>query len=132
MKSILTLGLFAILLSSNTLLGSTPIIVLGPVTVLDGNGNGKIDPNECNHLTIELGNNGDQDAMGVSAVLSTATAEVIITQPNSTYPDIPPGIFVQNATPFEVSTSSNFGCGLNVFLTLTVTSSAGTDTLNFQ
>lgn len=108
-----------------------PVIVLGNVSVNGGNGNNKIDPNECNQLTIELGNNGNVTATGVSAVLSTTTPEVTITQANSTYPDIPVGIFVTNNTPFEVSTSSNFGCGRNIFFTLTVTSSAGTDILNF-
>ncbi|MCI0617570.1 hypothetical protein L0244_31740, partial [bacterium] len=107
------------------------IIVLGNVTVNGGNGNNKIDPNECNQLTIELGNNGNVTATGVSAVLSTTTPDAMITQANSTYPDIPPGIFVTNNTPFEVSTSSTFACGRNIFFTLTVTSSAGTDILNF-
>lgn len=108
-----------------------PIIVLGNVTVNGGNGNNKIDPDECNQLTIELGNNGNVTATGVSAVLSTTTPEVTITQANSTYPDIPPATFVTNNTPFEVSSSSAFACGRNIFFTLTVTSSAGTDTLNF-
>ena len=107
------------------------IIVLGNVTVSGGNGNNKIDPNECNQLAIELGNNGNVTATGVSAVLSTTTPDVMITQANSTYPDIPAGMFVTNNTPFEVSTSSNFACGRNIFFTLTVTSSAGTDILNF-
>jgi hypothetical protein len=111
--------------------GGGAIIVLGNVTVSGGNGNNKIDPNECNQLTIELGNNGGVNATGVSAVLSTTTPNVTITQANSTYPDIPPGIFVTNNTPFEVSTSSSFACGRNIFFTLNVTSSAGTDILNF-
>jgi len=107
------------------------IIVLGNITVNGGNGNNKIDPNECNQLTIELGNNGNVTATAVSAVLATTTPNVTVTQANSTYPDIPPGIFVTNNTPFEVSTSSSFACGRNIFFTLTVTSSAGTDILNF-
>jgi putative Ig domain-containing protein len=111
--------------------GGGSIIVLGNITVSGGNGNSKIDPNECNQLTIELGNNGNVTATGVSAVLSSTTPNVTITQPNSTYPDIPPSSLVTNNTPFEVSTSSSFACGRNVFFTLTVTSSAGTDILNF-
>lgn len=111
--------------------GGGPVIVLGIVTVSGGNGNNKIDPDECNHLTIELGNSGNDTATGVSAVLSTTTPEVTIVQSNSTYPDIPPGVFVPNTTPFEVSTSSSFACGTNVFLTLTVNSSAGIDIFNF-
>jgi hypothetical protein len=107
------------------------IIVLGSVTVSGGNGNSKIDPNECNQLTIELGNNGNVTATAVSAVITSATPNVTITQGNSTYPDIPPSTFVANNTPFEVSTSTSFACGRNIFFTLTVTSSAGTDILNF-
>ena len=107
------------------------IIVLGNITVTGGNGNSKIDPNECNQLSIELGNNGNVTATGVSAVLSTTTPDVMISQANSTYPDIPAGMFVTNNTPFEVSTSSNFACGRNIFFSLTVTSSAGTNILDF-
>lgn len=123
--------LFVSCIFLNPAFGGGAIIVLGNVTVSGGNGNNKIDPNECNQLTIELGNNGSVNATGVSAVLSTTTPNATITQANSTYPDIPPGIFVTNNTPFEVSTSSSFACGRNIFFTLSVTSSAGTDILNF-
>jgi hypothetical protein len=111
--------------------GGAPVIVLGNITVIGGNGNNKIDPNECNQLTIELGNTGTGTATAVSAVLSSTTPEIIITQQNSNYPDIPPGVFVTNTTPFVVSSTPAFVCGRNVFLTLTVTSSDGTDVLNF-
>jgi subtilisin-like proprotein convertase family protein len=94
-----------------------------------GNGNGLIDPNECNTLTITLQNLGSGQATNVSATLATSTPDVTITQPTSTYPDIPPGGTATNNTPFEVSTSPSFICGIAVNLTLTVTTDDGTFTV---
>jgi hypothetical protein len=105
------------------------ILGAGRAIVSGGNGNGQIDFNECNDLTIPLHNDGTADVTGISAVLSTSTPNVTITQPNSTYPDLTPGSSANNDTLFEVSTSPSFVCGTDIELTLTVTSSAGTDVL---
>jgi len=96
--------------------------------VTGGNGNGLIDPNECNNYTVTLQNFGPGTATGVSATLTTTTPGVTIVQPTSTYPDIPPAETATNVTPFQISTSATFVCGINVNLTLTVTAADGTFT----
>ena len=96
--------------------------------VTGGNGNGLIDPNECNDFIVTLQNFGPGTATGISATLTTTTPGVTIVQPTSTYPDTAPGGTATNITPFQISTSSAFICGINVNLTLTVTAADGTFT----
>jgi subtilisin-like proprotein convertase family protein len=96
--------------------------------VSGGNGNGMIDPDECNNLSVTLLNLGNEAATGVSATLSTTTPGVTITQATSSYPAIPPGGTATNSTPFQISTSPAFICGISVNLTLTVTADDGTFT----
>jgi len=59
--------------------------------VSGGNGNSIIDRSECNSLNVTLANMGCADLTGVSAVLSTTTAGVVISQANSAYPNIANG-----------------------------------------
>ena len=75
------------------------------VSVTGGNGNGIIEPNECNDLDVTILNDGCLLGSGVSAVLSTTTPEVTISQPNSPYPDTAENATGVNTTPFRVSTS---------------------------
>jgi uncharacterized repeat protein (TIGR01451 family) len=102
-----------------------------------GNGNGIIDPGEGASLVIQLGNiNGVHNATGITAVLSTSTPGVTVTQPaTSAYPDIPINIVgVSNLSPFTFTVASNAPCALNISFTLTLTYSGGpapTKTLNF-
>ena len=102
-------------------------LVLETVALTGGNGNGTIEPNECNTLQIALRNViGSQAAMGVTARLSTTTPGVFITQPLTTFPDIAVGATVAGATLFQISTVPGFVCGTNVKLVLTVeTANAG-------
>src|SRR5262245_24080458 len=100
--------------------------------VTGGNGNGIIDRNECNSLNVTLTNMGGcADLTGVSAVLSTSTPGVVISQPNSPYPDIAAGANGTNTIPFGISTSSSFACG-PIHLVLTLSSNQGTFTVNFS
>jgi autotransporter-associated beta strand protein len=92
--------------------------------VASGNGNAAIDPNECDTLRIGITNNTGIAMTGVSATLSSADPNVMITQPASTYADVPAGGTRTNATPFQISVLSSFLCGNNINLTLTVTSAS--------
>jgi len=83
-------------------------------------GNALLEPNECNQLNVSVRNNGNSPATAVSAVLSTGTPNVTITQPNSAYADIPPGEVRSNSTPFQVSTAGGLACFSNVGLSLSV------------
>lgn len=92
----------------------------GTATVTSGNN--LLEPNECNTLNVPLVNNSGNTATAISAVLSTTTPGVTITQPNSAYPDIPGGGGpVNNTTLFEVSVDNTVACFSNVNFTLTVT-----------
>jgi hypothetical protein len=93
-----------------------------------GNGNGFIDPNECNTLNVTVRNQGCAPARNVTSVLSTSTAGVTITQPNSPYPDMAIDATGTNTIPFQVSTSPAFVCGTTVHLTLVTTYPGGTST----
>jgi hypothetical protein len=100
-------------------------------TLVAGNGivtsgNNLLEPNECNTLQVPLTNNGSATATNITAVLSTTTPGVTVTQPNSTYPDIPSGGGpVNNTTPFQVSTDNSVACFTQANFTLTVNFSGG-------
>ena len=100
--------------------------------VTGGNGNGSIDPNECNSFNVILANNRGVTATGVKATLSTGTPGVGITQWMSTYPDIPVGTEATNVTHFTVSTTTNFICGTTIDFTLVVKCDQITRTLVFH
>ncbi len=103
------------------------------VSLSGGNGNGVIEPNECNTLDVSILNDGCLLGTGISAVLSTTTPEVTITQPNSPYPDTAENATGMNTTPFQVSTSSSFLCGTTIDFTLTVSfAGGGSSVLNFS
>src|SRR4029453_7792482 len=108
------------------------VYVSNSVSVSGGNGNGIIEPNECNNLDVTVLNDGCLLGSGVSAVLSTTTPEVTITQPNSSYPDTPENGTAVNTTPFQVSTTPSFVCGSTINFTLTVSSAGGSSVLNFS
>ncbi len=83
-------------------------------------GNAVIEPNECNTLTVDLGNVGGAAATGISSVLSSATPGITITTPASPYPNIPaPGSAV-NTIAYEISSASSVSCGSTVNFTQTV------------
>jgi subtilisin-like proprotein convertase family protein len=94
-----------------------------------GNGNTTIDPNECDYLNVVLTDPATPAVTNISATLSSLTPNVAVTQPYSTYPNLSAGgpTTAANTTPFQISTTTNFICGTNITLMLTVaTSSHGT------
>jgi len=93
--------------------------------VSGGNGNLTIDPNECNDLNLVITNSSGVALSGISAVLSSTTPGVVITQPESDYPDIGINGRGTNTTPFQISTLPSFNCSDDIVLKLTVTSSGG-------
>ncbi len=110
--------------------GPGPVLDFASLALTGGNGNGLVDPNECNNLDVAVIDNGSSTATEITALLSTSTPGVTITQPDSAYPDIDPGATVANSTPFQISTSPDFICGTNVQLALALSYSGGSDVID--
>jgi hypothetical protein len=110
-----------------TLTGSAKLAVKS--TVIDdssGNGNGIINRNECFKLNVDLTNIGCTGTSGISASVTTATPGVEIIAGSATYPNIARAAEAFGATPFSLATTPALVCGSDIALTMTVTSSAGT------
>lgn len=88
--------------------------------VTTGNGNGLIEANECNHLSIAITNTSGVMLSNVTARLSTTNARVIIPAIASKFPDVPVNGRSTNAMPFQISTLPGFVCGTPIELALAV------------
>ncbi len=120
------------LLNALLSLGSgKPYIVSAGSVVSGGNGNGVIDSDECNLLSLPVVNIGQGTATVVNATLTTSTPGVTITQPNSTYANLVSGVTTTNNTPFQISTSPSFvgGTPIPLSLVLSYTGGAITNTI---
>jgi autotransporter-associated beta strand protein len=92
--------------------------------VTSGNANAAIDPDECNRLSVVITNKTGLAMTGISARLDSADAGAIVTQPFSTYPNVPAYGRSTNALAFELSTLPSFACGSNITLNLMVATSS--------
>ncbi len=101
-----------------------PTVGAGAASVTSGNN--LLEPNECNTLNVLLNNNSGVTATGVSAVLSTTTPGITVTQANSAYPNIAGGAQgVANTTPYQVSIAPTVMCFTQASFTLTTTYTGG-------
>ncbi len=100
--------------------------------VIGGNGNGWVDPNECNQVNLLVQNVGGTNASNINATLTTSTPGVSIIQGASTYPDLPSGALATNLTPFQISSSPSYLSGTPVALTLNLTFNGGNNTINYN
>ncbi|MBN2508250.1 MAG: autotransporter-associated beta strand repeat-containing protein [Verrucomicrobia bacterium] len=103
--------------------GDLPLDVAGAI-LTGGNGNGVVEPDECNLLVITLTNAAPVPVTGLSAQLSPATAGVFVSQASAVYPDVPSGGVAAHPLPFQFSTAPTFSCGMAVEMHLTVTTDA--------
>ncbi|NOT30891.1 MAG: hypothetical protein HOP15_10635 [Planctomycetes bacterium] len=110
--------------------GPGAFLDLDSVVVTGGNGNGRIEFNECNELVVTLRNNGAEAANSIASILSTLTPGVTIVDPAQAYPDLPAG--EAGSATFEVSTSPAFACGATIHFTLSVSHSGGPQVLEFD
>jgi len=95
--------------------------------VWSGNGNGAIEPDECNLLSLEVRNTSLSPVSGINATLRSLTPGVAVVQPYSSYPNIPVLFARTNDDFFQITTQPGFDCGAKVDLELQVgTTSHGT------
>jgi Proprotein convertase P-domain len=99
----------------------------GSTVIKSGNGNGALEPGECNDLFFELMNPGGNTVSNVTATLSSATPGLLVTQPYSTYPNIPASGAGTNLAAFQLSVLPSLACGdtAQVFLVVSA-ADAGT------
>ena len=97
------------------------------VVISGGNGNGIIDPNECNTMTIRLDNTGCAPARNIQTTLSTITPGVTITQSHSPYPDIPIDGSATNTVEYSISIDPSFVCGTTIQFSQAATFTGGAD-----
>ncbi|HMP91003.1 MAG TPA: hypothetical protein PJ991_12435, partial [Kiritimatiellia bacterium] len=90
------------------------------IVIEGGNGDGYADPNECIDVFIPLFNDTLQTNPVIAAMLSSPHPGLIVHQPFSLYPETAPGDGQYNLTPFKVSVPTNFLCGTNLPLVLTI------------
>ena len=110
--------------SSVTEAFDAPTVAGSTATVTSGNN--LLEPNECNTLNVALNNNAPQNATGITAVLSSTTAGITVTQPYWAYPEIPAvGLNVANSTPYQVSIDNSVACYTSASFTLTITYTGG-------
>ncbi|HEX3110256.1 MAG TPA: hypothetical protein VHU41_14270, partial [Thermoanaerobaculia bacterium] len=98
----------------------------------NGNNNGVINKNECVNLNVTLKNNGCANESAISAVLSTTTTGVTVSQASSAYPDMVIDATGTNSVPFTIQTSSSFVCGTSISLTLNVTYASGNKSIGIS
>jgi Subtilase family/Proprotein convertase P-domain len=129
---------FALVVYNGT---SAPIVILsgtGVNTFTDntgnGNANGRIDPGESDiRLSVQVRNNGNIPATGVTGTLTTTTPTVSLTNNASAYPDLPPGGGTAvNSTPYVLNVSPNHTCGDPIALTLNINSGQGSASYGFS
>lgn len=114
----------------------TAFLTLGTITALEdpGNGSGTIDGGETASLSIQLVNQGVNNATGITATLSSSTPGVTIIPPNSaSYPDLAAGGGSGTNSPlFHFSLAGNIPCPTTLNFTLNVTLTGGpSQALNF-
>ena len=102
-----------------------PVFAVVTNIISGGNGNGIIDFNECNDLTIILSNLTSISATGVEAALTSSTTGAIVAQGTASYPALFPHSSAANLSAFTLSTEPNFVCGTPINLTLVIKCNPG-------
>ena len=83
--------------------------------------NAIIEPNECNTLSVTLGNIGGGTASAIGSTLSSNTPGVSIATADSPYGDIAANGSGTNTIAFEVGTEASVACGSMIDFSQTVT-----------
>ncbi|MFN2475326.1 MAG: carboxypeptidase regulatory-like domain-containing protein, partial [Chthoniobacterales bacterium] len=96
-----------------------------------GNKNGIVNRNECLLLNLGVKNFGCAKAEAISARLTSTTPGVTVVDRDSSYPNMAIDGGGTNTTPFKLFVSNEFGCGSEIALSLQLTYSGGTKTIQY-
>ncbi len=91
-------------------------------SALPGNGGPSLDPNSCSSVTAIFTNLTSSPMPIANGTLSTTNPSVIITQPHSSYGNVPAFGTGTNLTPFQISVLPSFVCGNDINLNLGISS----------
>lgn len=97
---------------------------LAGTRVQAGNGNGRIDPDECNDLFVTLENPTGAAVNIVSAHLEPLNNSFVVTQSRGEYGAVPALGFRTNRMAFQIRSAPEYLCGLNARFHLVVQTSA--------
>jgi M6 family metalloprotease-like protein/uncharacterized repeat protein (TIGR01451 family) len=111
---------------------SGPALSLVTNEISGGNGNGIIEANECNNLTITLTNYGLTSVGSIQATLTTTTPGVVVAQPAASWNDLEAGGTSKNTVDFKVSTVADYLCGKPIQFFLQLKTAQGNTTLRFS
>lgn len=101
-------------------------------TFIDG-ANGKPEPGDTGDLTVTVGNQGNANAEGLNAILSTADPYITIIDSTGSFGDIAPGSNASNSSNrFTISISPQVHSGYEATLYLSLTAGYYEDTLSFS
>jgi len=93
----------------------------GAPQVSSGNGNGLIEPDECNLLFLGVRNRRNTAITLRDVLLRSTTSNALVTIASAAYPIIPSGSIRSNLTPFQIRTLPTHPCGAAVTVELQVT-----------
>jgi subtilisin-like proprotein convertase family protein len=121
------------LVVSNATEESAPVLVGSDTTTADsppnGDGDGQLESGEEIELTEQVRNAGNAAAVGVSASLTAGAGSGLnVTQPTSSYPDLPPDAIGSNFPAFEAELANASTCGADVPATLDITTTPSAET----
>ena len=116
--------------------GAVPSVILNGLTAVPtqiaGDGDPFIETNEDWSLSIPLQNIGGDDAIAISAILSTTTPGVSIYAANSTYADLAAGATAANDSAYVFNVGPGASCGQSIDFVLTVTYTGGASPQSFN
>lgn len=98
-----------------------PLLAIQQVELLDDNGSGTLDPNECGDLRITLVNQaapGRQTALDLTGVLATSVAGLRIDPAPRSFGDLPADGQTTSTATFRVSSTQAYPCGTRIPLHL--------------
>lgn len=125
----LTLGSYARGAWQTSLDPVAPILIFDslvlPLTEVDGDGDGSVEPGETFEVTPRIKNVGGLTAQTTQARLSTTTPGVTILQPSTrSFGDIAGGTAASTTSPYRFAVAPNFPCGGTIVFDLVDLTSA--------